>query len=269
MARCSHGECDGWRPDVLAKRGRAGYRLDGEWYCSRRCLEQATRERLDVRSSDAWPTRGPRIGALLVSQRAVSTASLGLALREQAMTHLPLGRQLEEMGLVSSGDVLRALSAQAGIGYLTTIDVAQLHPVSEPLSPATLRELDLVPIEANSDERRLKVACVAPVPWPALQAIYEVTGWTAEPLLVSDENWQRLTENTARKNQSQAIPVNDVEDAVALTADLAGDRDTRDMSVARVDPYILVRVEGRHRDEDVLFHMTTSKQEDVCLAASM
>lgn len=254
---------------MLAKRGRAGYRLDGEWYCSRCCLEQATRERLDVRAPDAWPTRGPRIGALLVSQRAVSTASLNLALREQAMTHLPLGRQLEEMGLVSSGDVLRALSAQAGVGYLTTIDRVQLHPVSEPLSPATLRELDLIPIEADAEERRLKVACVAPVPWPALHAIYEVTGWTAEPLLVSDDNWQALTANTAHKGQAQAIPVENVEDAIALTADLAGDRDTRDMSVARIDPFILVRVEGRHRDDDVLFHMTTAKQEDTCLAASM
>lgn len=267
MARCSHDECDGWRPDVLVNRGRAGYRLDGEWYCSRQCLVQATRERLDAGSPSAWPTRGPKLGALLVSQRAVTSAALNLALREQAMTHLPLGRQLEEMGLVSAGDVLRALSTQAGVGYLTTIDPAQLQPVSGPLSAATLLELDLVPIEARHDERRLRVACVAPVPWPALHAIYEVTGWTAEPLLVSDQNWATLTEALAADDQAQAIPVENVEDAVALTADLARNRDTRDLSIARVDPYILVHVEGRHRDEDVLFHMTP-KQEELCLAAS-
>lgn len=267
MARCSHDDCDGWRPDLLVTRGRAGYRLDGEWYCSRACLEQATRELLDTRSPSSWPTRGPKIGALLVSQRAVTTAALGLALREQAMTHLPLGRQLEEMGLVSSADVLRALSAQAGIGYLATIDKTQLHPVSRPLSAATLRELDLIPIDANPDDRRLRVACVAPVPWPALHAIHAVTGWTAEPLLVSDQNWEALTSTAAPPDQPQAIPVENLEDAVTLTADLARDRQTRDMTIARVDPYILVHVEGRHRDEDVLFHMT-SKQEELCLAAS-
>ena len=267
MARCNYPECGGWRPDVLVNRGRAGYRLDGEWYCSRPCLEQATRELLDVRSPSAWPTRGPKIGALLVSQRAVTTAALNSALREQAMTHLPLGRQLEKMGLVSSGDVLRALSAQAGVGYLTTVDVSQVQLVSQPLSASTLRELDLLPIEANRADRRLRVACVAPVPWPALHAIYEVTGWTVEPLLVSDKHWEALTSTLTQADSSQAIEVKNVDDAVALTADLARNRETRDLSIARVDPYILVHVEGRHQDEDVLLHMT-SKQEDLCLAAS-
>ena len=269
MARCSHDECDRWRPDMLVKRGRAGYRLDGEWYCCRQCLEQATRERLDVRSAEVWPTRGPRLGALLVSQRAVTAASLRSALRKQAVTRLPLGRQLEEMGLVSPGDVLRALSAQAGVGYLPTIDPDQLPAVSRPLSPATLWELDLVPIEAQPEDRRLTVACAAPVPWPALHAIYQVTGWTAVPLLVSDTNWHMLSDRMSRENQNQTIPVDSVENAVALTADIACDRDTRDMSVARVDPYILVHVEGRRRDDDVLFQMTTPSEEGTCLAASI
>ena len=74
-----------------------------------------------MRLSRQWPTTGPRIGSLLVHQQALSAASLRLALRSQQVTHLPLGRQLEQMGLVSEAVVLRALSRQAGVSYRVTV----------------------------------------------------------------------------------------------------------------------------------------------------
>lgn len=268
MAWCSQDQCQGWRPDLLVNRRRAGYRLGREWYCSRPCWEQATRERLTGKPVESWPSRGLRIGDLLLSQHAVTAAALRLALAEQAITHLPLGRQLEAMGLVSSGDVLRALSTQAGVGYLASIDTTQVVEVSRPVSSAILRELGLIPLEIDPEGQRLTVASCAPVPWLALRAIDEVTGWTFEPLLVSDDDWRTLTTRTAQRDQVQAIPVGSLEEAVTQTADLAADRHSRDINVARIDPYILVRLEGRDRDENTLFHLENSMQEEPCQAVS-
>jgi hypothetical protein len=112
------------------------------------------------------------------------------------------------------------------------------------------------------------------VPWPVLRAIDRVTGWTAEPLLVSDSDWQKLMTALAEKGQSQAIPVTDVEDAAALTTKMAHENGAHEVTMARVDPFILVRMENRDSHEDVLMHLDldtssgTSKEEP-CLAVSM
>ena len=194
-----------------------------------------------------------------------------LALRSQQVTHLPLGRQLEQMGLVSEAVVLRALSRQAGVSYLATIDVSQVRQISEPLSSATLTELGLVAVDVNAADQRLKVACIAPVPWPVLRAIYRVTGWTAEPLLVADTEWQKLTIALAQKDRPQAIPVSDIAAAAALTAQMARDTRAREMTMARVDSFILVRIENQDRHKDLLLHIDTSSasnEEVPCLAVS-
>ena len=172
------------------------------------------------------------------------------------------------MGLVSSNDVLRALAAQERVGYLSTVETTRLHDVSHPLSSATLRELGLIPLDVDPLGERLTVAARAPVPRTALRAIHEVTGWTAEPLLVSDEDWRTLATRTARKSHRRAIPVASVEEAVNATTAMVRERDTRDISVARIDPYILVRATGRRRKKDVLFHMVTPRQEAPCQAES-
>ena len=274
MARCNWDDCLRWRPDVLVNRG-TGYQLDGEWYCSPGCLQEAASQQLsDQRLAPEWPTTGPRIGSLLVQQQALSAASLRLALKSQAVTRLPLGRQLEQMGLVSRATVLRALSTQAGVSYLAAIDLSQVRRVTEPLTTATLRELGLVAVDVSADEQRLKVACVAPVRWPVLRAINRVTGWTAEPLLVSDSDWQKLMTALAEKGQSQAIPVTDVEDAAALTTKLALEKRAHEVTMARVDPFILVRMENRSRHEDLLMHLDVDtsdalSKEEPCLAVSM
>lgn len=269
MARCSRDECQRWRPDVFVRTGRAGCQLDGEWYCSPTCLERATTERLsETTGGQTWPVTGPRVGALLVHQRALTVVSLKAALRAQVATRLPLGRQLEEMGLVSQTQVLRALSAQAGVSYLATVDPSQVRLVSEPLSSATLCELGLVVVGVDATDERLKVACVAPVPWPALRAIYEVTGWATEPLLVSDRDWKILTDAQAEQVEPNAIRVNTFEDAAALTAQVARETHAREMSLARVDPYILVCIESRNHHEELLLHMSTLSKEGECLAVS-
>src|SRR5207249_4115824 len=100
-----------------------------------------------------------------------------------------LGDELQQMGVVTAQDVLRALSVQANTRYLTTIDPVIVRPGHGALSRDMVRALGLVPFEVDDQTRILKVAYMAPLPRVALAALRELTGWTPEPYLVADDVW--------------------------------------------------------------------------------
>lgn len=230
MARCAGTNCGRWRPDVLVRHGHAGLRLDGAWYCSSACLQTALGRRL----RDGRPTgrRGVaplspiKLGVLLlVSQAALTPTLLGEALDEQKRTGLRIGAQLQQMGLVTSGDVLRALAAQAGVSYLSRVDPEPLTHGPGNLSRSAVQALGLVPIDISDDRRTLKVACTAPLPRVALGALRELTGCMVQPYLVTDELWPELLAaygtEAAAGPRAVATPVRDLRDAAARIAEVA------------------------------------------------
>jgi hypothetical protein len=262
MARCARKECGRWRPDALVHWSRSGLRLNGDWYCSSPCLELTARRRLhDAQHAPHAPLRQAplvpplKLGVLLMHQATITPTILERGLRMQGRTRLPLGRQLQRLGYVTSQDVLRALAAQAGVSYLTAVDGTALHPAPGGLSRETVRALGLVPIDVDVDRRRMKVACLAPLPRLALAAMAHLTGRVIEPYFVADEDWPAVLAaygiaRTAARNA--AAQVENVLDAAAHVARAA--RDAHDVRLlhARCDPYMWVRLEAGDGFEDML-----------------
>jgi len=94
MPRCADSGCARWRPERLAPRWATGMRFNGDWYCSRDCVEHAAREGLDASavvpsSSRALPRL--RLGVLLRHMGAISEAALNEALRSQRQSGRSLG----------------------------------------------------------------------------------------------------------------------------------------------------------------------------------
>ena len=269
----------------MVAHGGTGTRLDGRWFCSSPCLELGALERLHERrpAHVGYPRAAPplRVGSLLVHQRAVSQSSLKNALRGQSSTRLPLGRQLLEMGLASPRAVLQALAVQAGVSYLAGFDPSHVRLASGPLSWVVLPALGLVPIETDSAARRVRVACVAPVPWSAVHAVRDVTGWSVEAFLVADGTWGDLLAacdpgcDEGRALGARATRVSGLAEVAAQVAAVARERRARAISVARCDPYVWLRLETKPRPDDMLFLTSPDTplgphdEEAVCLAASM
>ncbi|MDE3130173.1 MAG: hypothetical protein KGL16_03395, partial [Acidobacteriota bacterium] len=196
---------------MLIRTGRAGLRLDGAWYCSSACLRDALRLRFRRDPSQARRTVSPlspiKLGVLLlVSQSTLTPTLLSQALEEQKRTGLKIGAQLERMGLVTPSEVLRALAAQAGVSYLTSVDPEPLTHAPGNLSRSAVQALGLVPIEIIDSQKLIKVACMAPLPRVALGALRELTGWIVQPYLVSDQLWPSLLASygTARPDGPRA-----------------------------------------------------------------
>jgi hypothetical protein len=231
---------------------RVGLRVDGAWFCSPACVEFAARRRL--RSGRPSGTAVPpvpalRLGVLLLHQGAITSTQLAKALAAQQLTGRRLGAQLQDMKLADAEAVLRGLSAQAGVSYLSAVDPSCVRSAPGGLSTDEVRALGVVPIQVDEANRLLIVACPAPVPRAALAALRQLTGWSPEPLLVTDADWQALSRAygsaaVTRRRRVEFDRVRDVDAAAARIA-AAAREGAITITQAHHDDSTWVRVEGK------------------------
>ena len=270
MARCARRECGTWRPDVLAKQGGVGVVLEHAWYCSRRCVERAAAERIEMARSEL-PPPAPRpipplkLGMLLVHQGVVTPVKLAAALDAQRKTGHRLGQQLQDLAFVSQPELLRALAAQSGAPWLPVLDPKRVRNVPSALGPSVVRALGLVPFEVETARHRVKVACAAPVPRLALRALTELTGWVADPFIVADDALPELLsayENGVEVRQSSGVlgVLTPYAAATRIAQVASAGRETR-LAHARCDPYLWVRVENGSEVDDLIVGATDTKEQ--------
>lgn len=266
MPRCADPGCARWRPAILP-RWLGGLRLNDHWYCSRTCVESAVARGLSspVPSQESATGLPPlKVGALLLHQRAITQAQLDEAVLEQRRTGLRIGAQLRQMGYLSADALVRALAAQAGISYLTTVDLARVRRAPGGLPENTIRALGLVPFEVDETRRRLHVICAAPVPRAALRALARLTAWTPEPYLVDDLLWERaLGAYRLPDGPHVSRMVDGVRAASAHVASTARTRGPVTVRHADTRDYVWVRVESPAHVEDL---MVAHEEGDRCLA---
>jgi hypothetical protein len=283
MARCAAESCGRWRPEVLVRRGVGTY-VDGVWFCGRKCVEQMARRRLiEARPVAAGiPSVPPmRLGALLRHHGVCGAEAIEQALEAQRGSQLKLGEQLFAMGVAEPKGVLKALAAQAGVGYLADVDTGSVREAPGGLSPNAVRALGLVPM-SEVEDGRIRVACPAPVPRRAISAFRRLTGWIPEAYLVSDDDFQALLRNYGADVQgedsvrslTEFSQTGNLADAAARIAEAATRGGDITVTDARWEPYTWVRIQGSGMTEDVLFSRpstalaTPSEEEVACLAAT-
>jgi hypothetical protein len=274
MARCARRGCHHWRPGFLVRLTGLGLSLDDKWYCSAQCLGIAVRERLAHAAPIVPPTvpaaSQPRLGGVLATQKRLSLAVVEEAASVQARTGLRIGTQLVELGLVTRLDVLRALAAQSGVGFLTALDPARLTLAPGNLSPAVVHALGVVPFEADRRHDVLKVACTAPVPRGSLAALRELTGSIIEPYLVADDLWPAILQAYGAGSRAIAAApttMSDLESLAARVAAAAREAGSVRMSEARCADSLWVRLDAGGQVEELLL-MSESNRQKVPEAAS-
>ncbi len=251
-----------------------GLSVDNTWFCSPDCLasEAASRLRASVGPAMVAPLSVPplRLGVLLLHQGAITSSQLNAALRSQRLSGRKLGAELVHLGLCTPELIVKGLAAQGGVSYLGTAHLPRLRLASVGLSADEARALGLVPMGAASAHRVLMVACAAPVPRAALAALGQLTGWSPEPYLVSDDDFDRLMHAYCAAAPPAGpvrrfVKVQDVDDAARRIAAAVVDERTISMTEARCAPFTWVRVAGAKAVSTLL---VPHEQEAVCQAAT-
>jgi len=271
MPRCAEASCSRWRPERLAPGWAIGIRLNGDWYCSRTCVQQAARAGLTDETSVPLPParRTLRLGVLLRQFNAVSDEELIAALAMQRLNNSRLGAELISRGQVSPEQVLRALAAQESVSYLTAFDTSRVTRGPSWLPAEAVRALGLIPFDYNSDLLKIYVICAAPVPRAAVRALQKLSGFTPEVYLVNDSAWERaLREYRTAPDTADAdvVTVPGLDDAAALVADTASADRAVTMRHVRWDRFTWVQVEGPTQISNVL---VPEAMEGTCQVAHM
>lgn len=185
-------------------------------------------------------------------QGVVTSTQLGEALEAQRTSGLRLGAQLQALGHVNRGVVLRALSAQNGVSYLATIDAASVRTAPGGLSPDEVRALGIVPLRDTGDD--LLVACAAPLPYVAIAALQTLSGRTVQPYLVADEDFDRLVSEYGASADAPTQPttVRDIRDGASRIAALAAEAGDVTVKEAHIDPFTWVRIAANGRISTLL-----------------
>jgi len=267
VARCAAETCRRWRPAFVAR--VAGTHIDGRWFCSRRCVEEMAHHLLErVRPLPATvpSIRPTRLGALLRRDRLIDAEGLERALAGQRESGRRLGEELQLLQLVESTAILRALAAQAAVPYLASVDPAAVLDGPGGLPREAVRAFGLIPL-GEPDDESVKVACVAPVPYAAIAALRQLTGWRVAPYLVSDESWAALLDaygtDRTRKGRTSAVHfvrAGSLAEAASRIAGAAVTARETTVTEAHWEPYTCIRVQGHGLVQDVL--LTHDAQED-------
>lgn len=253
MPLCAKEDCGRWRPATMVRVARLGLRVDGKWFCSPDCVASEAADRLRAAGARSAAARGQtplRMASLMVHMGAITPAQLKTALASQKSSGLRIGAELRRLGFADTATVLRALAAQAGISYLGAADPACVRLAPGGLCAEEVRALGVVPIRIADEEQVIAVACAAPVPWAALTALGELTGYRPVPYLVSDEDFDALAsaygaDLPATRPAVRAHWVDGVHDAARRIAEAAAGGAIT-VSEAHVEPLTWVRVAGSH-----------------------
>jgi hypothetical protein len=250
----------------MVKHARLGVHFDEHWYCSAKCLEIEAQCLIgELRHEAEWvaPHAVP-VGRLLVQRHAVPQAVIETALRNQRESGRRLGAELVAMNATSAEDVLRALAAQAGVGYLPSVDLSRVANAPAGLSSDTVRVLRVVPFDVNETRRRISVAAAGPLRHWAVNALREMTRYQIQPFLVPDALLDQLVETygTAAAGFSPSPqPLRTVPDAAATIARAAQRGVARRMQHVKCDRFVWVRLEGSARPEDFMVALEHPQEE--------
>lgn len=127
-----------------------GYCFGDRWFCSAECLEwgmgQEILQLLRHSKEKAMLSR-PRIGALLLVKKWITSEQLGDALKRQRQNGKKLGDWLVKLGYLEEEKLIRALSEQMQIAWMSEIKNSFSEDAVAALPKTLCKRLNVFPLE--------------------------------------------------------------------------------------------------------------------------
>ncbi len=268
--RCESSSCTRrrglWRSWLDAPRGHS---LDGRWYCSSECFEQALasaiRQSLPVSARPPAKAHRVPLGLLMLSRGLVDDEQLKRALKAQKDSGSGrVGEWLRHIGAVTEEQVTQILGLQWSIPVFPLSQSRRFLECAH-LVPLSLLELAvMVPVHHLPTSQHLYVAFIDRVNYSALYAVEKMLECHTEPCLAAQSQVVRALKELRDKPRPVEVLVDNISDpwemasTISAHCDRAGATDVR---VTGFDGFIWVRLLTPAGYADLLFQTRQSQSE--------
>jgi hypothetical protein len=238
-----------------------GIRLQGQWYCSPECFEDAAKSALFrlLPGAGEVPRRHHRIpiGLMLLSRGTINDAQLKQALLLQRQKGSgKIGKFLQEIRAVSEQDITEGLAAQWGCPVYPLGKGREFLQCAS-LLPLTLLEAGrMLPVHYLSPQQTLYLAFVEGVDRTALYAVEQMLHLRTVPCIVSEsdlsgalESFRLLASAPTAVFESSNEPL----EMARTTRSYALQVGAKNVWVARSGRFIWVRMKTAQEYKDILF----------------
>ena len=262
MPRCANPACKS--VSVLhgfIARSHNGAILDGNWYCSPDCFEEAIKTHVRTLILGAKPkaqrhrSRIP-LGLTLLERGQISSEQLKSALSVHRGSGRRIGDIFMEKGFATEEQITAAVASQWGV---PVFDLGARFVDVQVRIPYPLLEIySLLPVHFGEKANKLLVGFVNGVEHRILSAIERVTGIATAPCFITATDYLQHLHNVAAEQQHEEA----IFDKPASIAEMA--RIVRNYAVqtgadeARFGycrDYVWARLQGARRQIDLLFRV--------------
>jgi type IV pilus assembly protein PilB len=151
---------------------------------------------------DPAELKGRKLGRVLSKMGKVSREQVHEALEIQKTRKVPIGQLLVELGYCNQKDVAAALAGQAGMAYIDLTGYEIPDSVRETIPSENVHAYQVVPIEYNSNSRRLKIAMKSADNFRAVDDLRLLMGFNVEAVVADEGAIDALIKKYYAKQES-------------------------------------------------------------------
>jgi hypothetical protein len=238
-----------------------GIRLQGQWYCSPECFEDAAQSALFrlLPGTGEGHKRHHRIpiGLLLLSRGTIDDAQLKQALLLQRQKGSgKIGKFLQEIRAATEQDITEGLAAQWGCPIYPLGKGSEFLQCASLLPLALLEAGRMLPVNYLRSQKTLFIAFVEGVDRTALYAVEQMLHLRTVPCIVSESDLSGALESfrlVARAPTVVFESSNEPLEMARTTRSYACQVGAKEVWVARSGRFIWIRMENEQEYKDILF----------------
>jgi hypothetical protein len=245
---------------------RSGTYLQGMFYCQRQCLETALTAqlaRLHAIAPPARPSNRIPLGLLMVARGWLTYEQVVTALAaQQSARSGQIGEWFEKLGFATEQQVTSALGLQWGCPVTSSLDSAAVAALGR-IPLGIMESFQMLPLQFVSATNTIYVAFGQRVDHAALYAIEKLLDCRTQPCVagrkvIADELIRMRQQ--PRPRELEFGPMHDFAEIGRVSVSYMLRLGTDEARLARVGPFIWLRLRAQSSHTDLLFRLGLESQ---------
>jgi hypothetical protein len=246
-----------------------GYSLDGHWYCSPECFEQALAFALgQLFPGAAQPpvvTHRVPLGLLMLSRGLVDNEQLKRALRAQKDSGSGrVGEWLRHIGAVSEEQVTQILGLQCSVPVFPLSQSRRFLECAHLVPYPLLEAAEMVPVHHLPGSQHLYVAFIDHINYSALYSVEKMLECHTEPCLAIQSHLVQALKELRGRSRPVEIVVENISDPADIASAIFSHAEKRGSSAVRISGFggfAWARILSTPNHTDLLFRATKNQPE--------